>query len=90
MPRTSTLNIDGKYYEVKYSASTDDITFNGYKGTVYQPLPGTEAAKTKITLTVTDKSNAEVTASKTLDFAIARPWLRRPAACGGKGEGRLC
>ncbi len=71
MPRTSTLNIDGKYYEVKYSASTDDITFNGYKGTVYQPLPGTEAAKTKVTLTVTDKSNVEVTASKTLDFAIS-------------------
>lgn len=71
MPRTSTLKIDGKYYEVKYSASTDDITFNGYKGTVYQPLPGAEAAKTKLTLTVTDKSNAEVTASKTLDFAIA-------------------
>lgn len=70
MPRTSTLNIDGKYYKVKYSASTDDITFNGYKGTVYQPLPGKEAAKTKVTLTVTDKSNAEVTASKTLDFAI--------------------
>lgn len=71
MPRTSTLNLDGKYYEVKYSASTDDITFNGYKGTVYQPLPGAKAANTKITLTVTDKSNAEVTASKTLDFAIA-------------------
>lgn len=71
MPRTSTLNIDGKYYKVEYSASTDDITFNGYKGTVYQPLPGAEAANTKITLTVTDKSNAEVTASKTLDFAIA-------------------
>lgn len=71
MPRTSTLNIDGKYYEVEYSASTNDITFDGYKGTVYQPLPGAEAAKTKITLTVTDKSNAEVTASKTLDFAIA-------------------
>lgn len=72
MPRTSTLNIDGKYYKVEYSASTDDITFNGYKGTVYQPLPGAEAAKTKITLTVTDKSNAEVTASKTLDFAMLR------------------
>lgn len=71
MPRTSTLNLDGKYYEVKYSASTDDITFNGYKGTVYQPLPGSKAANTKITLTVTDKSNSEVTASKTLDFAIA-------------------
>lgn len=71
MPRTNTLNIDGKYYNVEYSASTDDITFNGYKGTVYQPLPGTEAAKTKVTLTVTDKSNAEVTASKTLDFVIS-------------------
>lgn len=71
MPRTSTLNIDGKYYKVEYSASTDDITFNGYKGTVYQPLPGAQTANTKITLTVTDKSNAEVTASKTLDFAIA-------------------
>ena len=71
MPRTSTLNIDGKYYKVEYSASTDDITFNGYKGTVYQPLPGANAANTKITLTVTDKSNAEVTASKSLDFAIA-------------------
>ena len=71
MPRTNTLNIDGKYYNVEYSASTDDIAFNGYKGTVYQPLPGTEAAKTKVTLTVTDKSNAEVTASKTLDFAIS-------------------
>lgn len=71
MPRTSTLGVDGKYYKVEYSASTDNITFNGYKGTVYQPLPGTEAAKTKVTLTVTDKSNAEVTASKTLDFAIA-------------------
>ena len=71
MPRTSTLNLDGKYYKVEYSASTDDITFNGYKGTVYQPLPGAKAANTKITLTVTDRSNSEVTASKTLDFAIA-------------------
>ena len=70
MPLPKDISVDGKYYDVKYSASTNDITFNGYKGTVYQPLPGAEAAKTKITLTVTDKSNAEVTASKTLDFAI--------------------
>lgn len=71
MPRTSTLGIDGKYYKVEYSASTDDITFNGYKGTVYQPMAGAGAASTKITLTVTDKSNPEVTASKTLDFTVA-------------------
>lgn len=71
MPQPKNLGVDGKYYKVEYSASTDDITFNGYKGTVYQPLPGTEAAKTKVTLTVTDKSNAEVTASRALDFAIS-------------------
>ncbi|MDY5424746.1 MAG: InlB B-repeat-containing protein [Collinsella sp.] len=71
MPQPKNLGVDGKYYKVEYSASTDDITFNGYKGTVYQPLPGVEAAKTKVTLTVTDKSNAEVTASRTLDFAIS-------------------
>ena len=71
MPRASTLGVDGKYYKVEYSAGTDDITFNGYRGTVFRPLPGAEATKTKITLTVTDKSNAEVTASKTLDVAIA-------------------
>lgn len=40
MPTTRNLDIDGKYYEVKYAASTDDVTFNGYKGTVYQPQPG--------------------------------------------------
>ena len=71
MPFPKTIGVDGKYYSVVYSASTDNVTFNGYKGTVYQPLPGESAANTKITLTVTDKSNAEVTASKTLDFAIA-------------------
>ena len=71
MPRTSMLDVDGKYYKVEYSASTDDITFNGYKGTVYQPMAGAGAASTKITLTVTDKSNPEVTASKTLDFTVA-------------------
>lgn len=70
MPTTRNLDIDGKYYEVKYAASTDDVTFNGYKGTVYQPQPGEQPANTKITLTVTDKSNPEITASKTLDYAV--------------------
>ena len=71
MPTTRNLDIDGKYYEVKYAASTDGVTFNGYKGTVYQPQPGEQPANTKITLTVTDKSNPEITASKTLDYAVA-------------------
>lgn len=71
MPRTKDIGIDGKNYEVKYTASTDDVTFSGYKGTVYQPLPGADAATSSITLTVTDKSNREIFASKTLDYKIA-------------------
>ena len=71
MPRTSTLGVDGKYYKVEYSASTDGVTFNGYKGTVFRPEVGKGAVSTKLTCTVTDKNNAEVTATKTLDFTVA-------------------
>lgn len=71
MPRTSTLGVDGKYYKVEYSASTDDVTFNGYKGTVFRPEAGKSAVSTKLTCTVTDKNNAGVTATKTLDFTVA-------------------
>ena len=71
MPRTSTLGVDGKYYKVEYSASTGDVTFNGYKGTVYRPEAGKDAISTKLTCIVTDKNNPEVTATKTLDFTIA-------------------
>lgn len=71
MPRTSTLGVDGKYYKVEYTASTDDVTFNGYKGTVFRPEAGEGAVSTKLTCTVTDKNNAEVTATKTLDFTVA-------------------
>ena len=71
MPRTSTLGVDGKYYKVEYSASTDDVTFNGYKGMVFRPEVGKGAVSTKLTCTVTDKNNPEVTATKTLDFTVA-------------------
>lgn len=71
MPRTSMLGVDGKYYKVEYSASTGDVTFNGYKGTVFRPEAGKSAVSTKLTCTVTDKNNAEVTATKTLDFTVA-------------------
>lgn len=70
MPTTRALDVDGKYYKIEYSASTDHVSFDGYKGTVYQPQPGESAAATSITLTVTDKSNPEITASKTLDYKV--------------------
>ncbi len=70
-PRPATIGVDGKEYSVIYSADTDDVVFNGYKGTVYQPEAGSGSAKVKLTCTVTGKENAEVTASKTLEFTIA-------------------
>lgn len=70
MPRPSDLGVDGKYYKVEFSASTEDVIFNGYRGAVYQPMSGTSAAATKITVTVTDKSNSEISATKTLDYFI--------------------
>ena len=70
MPTTRALGVDGKYYKIEYSASADHVSFNGYKGTVYQPQPGESAAATSITLTITDKSNPEITASKTLDYQV--------------------
>ena len=70
MPTTRALGVGGKYYKIEYSASTDHVSFNGYKGTVYQPQPGESAAATSITLTITDKSNPEITASKTLDYQV--------------------
>ncbi len=71
MPRPATIGVDGKYYQVSYSASTDDVTFNGYKGTVYQPEPNASAKTVQLTCTVTDKSNPEVKATKTLEYKIA-------------------
>ena len=71
MPRPATIGVDGKYYSVAYTADTQDVAFNGYKGTVYQPLPGESAATVKLTCTVTDKSNAEISATKTLEYKIA-------------------
>lgn len=69
-PRPSTLGVDGKYYEVKYSASSDAVEVNGYAGKVFRPLPGQPKTTLDITLTVTDKTNAEITASKTLSLAL--------------------
>ncbi|MDO4842332.1 MAG: DUF4430 domain-containing protein, partial [Phoenicibacter congonensis] len=85
LPRPTALGVDGKYYEVKYTigettsgtsaglsddSSSDPIVVNGYRGNVYQPLPGESAAKTKITCTITSKANSEITASKTLDATV--------------------
>lgn len=71
LPNPSALSVDGKYYEVVYSASGDSIQTNGYRGNVYQPLPGVAGASVELTLTVTSKSNPEITASKTIRLTVS-------------------
>lgn len=69
LPTTRTLGVDGKYYAVAYSSNDSLVSFNGYHATVVRPL-GT-ARTVAITCTVTDKSNSEITASKSLEFTLS-------------------
>ncbi|WP_080798828.1 DUF4430 domain-containing protein [Arabiibacter massiliensis] len=71
LPVPATIGVDGKYYEVAYTASADAVVVNGWAGTVYRPLPGEDAAQVDIVLTVTDKANPEISAAKTLAFTVA-------------------
>ena len=71
LPRTSAIGIDGKYYTVEYAASNDAIRINGYRGSVYRPLPGSAGSAVTLTLTVTSKDTPEITASKSVDLAVA-------------------
>ncbi|WP_158539727.1 DUF4430 domain-containing protein [Gordonibacter sp. 28C] len=70
LPKPGTIGVDGKYYQVVYSASTGAVVPNGWAGKVYRPLPGEEPAAVDIVVTVTDKANAEITASKALSFRV--------------------
>lgn len=69
LPTTRTLGVDGKYYAVAYSSNDSLVSFNGYHATVVRPL-GTARTVT-ITCTVTDKSNPEITSSKSLEFTLS-------------------
>lgn len=70
LPRTRDLGIDGKYYKVTYTASNDSAVINGYRANIYRPAVGTQEGSTDITCTITSKDTPEITASKTLSFAI--------------------
>ena len=71
LPNPRTIGVDGKYYAVTYSASNDTVVIDTYRGSVYRPLSGAEKAPVDLTVTVTDKSNPEITATKTLGIQIA-------------------
>ncbi len=69
LPTTRALGVDGKTYSVSYTSDNPLVSFNGYHAIVVRPL-GT-AHTVAITCTVTDKSNPQVTATKTLEFTLA-------------------
>lgn len=71
LPRPSAVGVDGKYFSLSYAASTDALEVNGYRANAYRPLPGADPATAKLTLTVTSKDNPEVSASKTIELAVA-------------------
>lgn len=71
LPNPSALGVDGKYYQVTYAASSDTMEVNGYAGRVFQPLPGSSSDTVEVSVTVTDKTNPAVTATKTLSFTVA-------------------
>lgn len=71
LPTTRTLGVDGKYYKVTYTASSDQIVPNGYAASVVRGLPGSDSGNVSVTCTITRKANPEITASKTLDFTVA-------------------
>lgn len=71
LPNPRTIGVDGKYYAVTYSASNDTVVIDTYRGSVYRPLSGAEKAPVDLTVTVTDKSNPEITATKTFGIQIA-------------------
>lgn len=70
LPRTGDLGIDGKYYKVAYTASNDSAVINGYRANIYRPAAGAQEGSTDITCTITSKDTPEITASKTLSFAV--------------------
>ncbi|MEG0015781.1 MAG: DUF4430 domain-containing protein [Gordonibacter sp.] len=71
LPNPGTIGVDGKYYAVAYKASNDAVVVNTYRGAVYRPLPAAGKASVDLTVTVTDKANPEITATKTLSIQIA-------------------
>ena len=70
LPRPSKLGVDGKYFTVAYSASSRDISVNGYRANVMRPLPGAAASAVDVTVTVTSKDNPDLTAQAAVSLHV--------------------
>lgn len=70
LPTPRDVGVDGKYFEVSYQASNDAIVANGYAGSVYRGLPGSQPRSVELTCTVAKKSDPSVRASKSLQVTV--------------------
>ncbi|MDO4443022.1 MAG: DUF4430 domain-containing protein [Slackia sp.] len=71
LPAASVIGVDGKYYEISYTADSDAISVNGYRANVYRGLPGSAPVTVKLTARIADKANPAIAAEKTIEMAVA-------------------
>ncbi len=59
------LGVDGKYYDITVESSdTSVVDVYGYRTFTYRPLPNSEAKDVTLKVTITNKENTNMTASK--------------------------
>ncbi|MFQ9515224.1 MAG: hypothetical protein ACLRZ9_05285 [Eubacterium sp.] len=65
------LGLDGKEYEFKVESSDSSVMeIYGYRTYTYRPLPGQEAKKVTLTVTITNKANANITCSTDIEMTV--------------------
>lgn len=71
MPIPRDLGIDGKYYDITVESSDSSVVdIYGYRTFTYRPLPNSEAKDVTLKVTVTNKENTNITASKEFDLTV--------------------
>ncbi len=67
----SRLGLDGKYYKIQVDSSDSSLMeINGYRTYTYRPLPGQDAKKVVLTVTVSRKDNTDVSAQTQISLNI--------------------
>ena len=71
LPIPRDLGIDGKYYDISVESSdTSVVDIYGYRTFTYRPLPNSEAKDVTLKVTITNKGNTNITASKEFTLTI--------------------
>lgn len=68
--RARGLGLDAHDVAVSYLSDSPALEISGYRARVFQGKPGTQAQVAHLTLTLTSKTNPQVSASKTLTYTV--------------------